>query len=82
MRSKRYIIIALVVAIAIFGVYESRMLNTAHSTFENYYKFRGCSDLIEQTETYGICMTSSGEKIKIVLIEGKWYLEGDGPGIW
>ncbi len=57
-------------------------LREVHSTFENYYAFRGCVQLLEKTDTYGICKTSSGQTIKIVNIEGKWYLDGDGPGIF
>ena len=57
-------------------------LQKAHSTFENYYAFRGCKELLEKTETYGICTTSSGQTIKIVKIDGRWFLEGDGPGVW
>ena len=75
------LLIILVIAVA-FGAYQTRLLNVAHSTFENYYKFRGCVQLIEKTDTYGTCKVASGQVIKIVEIQNKWYLEGDGPGIW
>jgi hypothetical protein len=58
------------------------LLRAAHSTFENYYAFRGCVQLIDKGADYGICKTSSGDTIKIVEIQGKWYLDGDGPGVW
>jgi hypothetical protein len=57
-------------------------LQAAHATFEAYYRFRGCTQLVEKTDTYGRCKLSDGKTIKIVLIQGKWYLEGDGPGVW
>jgi hypothetical protein len=76
------LILIILVVVAIFGIKQVRILNVAHSSFDNYYRFRGCEKLIEKTDTYGTCTTYSGERIKIVLISGKWYLEGDGPGIW
>ncbi len=69
-------------SIGAFGIYEYYHLKQVHSTFENYYAFRGCTTLVEKTDTYGTCKTSSGETIKIVFVGGKWYLEGDGPDIW
>ena len=72
-------ILGVVIALIIFGVFQVRMLNKAHSTFDNYYAFRGCTQLITKTPTYGICKTGSGQTIKIVLYHGKWYLDGDLP---
>lgn len=54
----------------------------AHTTFEKYYAFRGCTQLIDRTATYGDCTLAGGASIRIVLINGKWYLQGDGPGVW
>lgn len=71
--------IAIVISIAIFGAYQVVMLNEAHSTFENYYAFRGCTELLEKTDTYGTCKIASGETIKIVKFEDKWYLDSDLP---
>lgn len=68
------IIICLIVGFSWF-----KKLNLAHSTFENYYKFRGCIELVEKTDTYGLCKIKSGETIKIVKYENKWYLDGDLP---
>lgn len=62
-----------------FGVYQVLYLQKAHSTFENYYAFRGCMQLLEKTPEYGTCKTDSGQTIKIVKFEGKWYLDGDLP---
>ena len=58
------------------------MLDKAHSTFENYYAFRGCAQLIDKTDDYGICKTTSGAVIKIVKFQNKWYLDGDLPVCW
>jgi hypothetical protein len=69
-------------AIIIFVTIQLMILRKAHSTFENYYTFRGCVQLLEKTDTYGICKTSDGKTIKIVEIGNKWYLEGDGPSVW
>ena len=55
------------------------IVQKAHSTFENYYAFRGCTSLLERTDTYGICTTNAGQTIKIVNVGGKWYLDGDLP---
>ena len=58
-------------------------LRKAHSTFENYYVFRGCVQLLEKTDTYGTCKTNSGQVIKIVKYNnGRWYLDGDLPTCW
>ncbi len=70
--------VVLVVLIAL-GIYQVRLLQKAHSTFENYYNFRGCVQLLKKTPTYGICKTKNGQTIKIVLYHGKWYLNGDLP---
>lgn len=65
--------------VAIFGIYQVLYLRKAHSTFENYYAFRGCVQLLERTEDYGWCKTSTGQTIKIVKFQGQWYLDGDLP---
>jgi hypothetical protein len=71
--------IAIIVSIAIFGTYQVVMLEKAHNTFENYYAFRGCTELLEKTDNYGTCKIASGQIIKIVKFEKKWYLDGDLP---
>jgi hypothetical protein len=70
-------LIFLIILIAF--IYWIKVLQTAHSTFENYYKFRGCTDLINKTDDYGFCKTDSGQIIKIVKYENKWFLDGDLP---
>ncbi len=84
---KRYrilIILAAVIVIGViaFGVNQFLVLRKAHSTFEDYYAFRGCVQLVEKTNAYGICKTASGQTIKMVKMQDKWYLDGDGPGVY
>ncbi len=73
------ILIALIILFAVFSIWEVFYLQKAHSTFENYYKFRGCKELIEKNDTFGLCRLSDGSEIKIVLYNGKWFLDGDLP---
>lgn len=76
------VIVVLIVAAGAFAIDQYFVLQKAHSTFDNYYAFRGCTQLLSKTDTSGICTTSSGQTITIVEINGKWYLQGDGPGVW
>ena len=69
----------ILVILSIIFVQKWYSLRIAHSTFENYYAFRGCVSLVKKTSTYGICKLSSGEQIKIVKYNNKWYLDGDLP---
>ena len=68
-------IAALAVVILVFAVWQVMLLNKAHSTFENYYNFRGCTQLLDKTDISGTCLTKSGETIKIVKFNNKWYLD-------
>ncbi len=71
-----YIVLLMLIILA---VYQIQTLRVAHSSFENYYNFRGCVYLIEKTDTDGTCKLSSGQTIKLVKYQDKWYLEGDLP---
>ena len=71
--------IILLIIILSLGIYWIITLRTAHSTFDNYYNFRGCEQLINKTNDYGFCKTYSGQTIKIVKYNNKWYLDGDLP---
>jgi hypothetical protein len=73
------ILAVLVIICAIWCVWYMKYLNKTHSTFENYYAFRGCTELLERTDTYGICKTDSGQTIKIVKFDNRWFLDGDLP---
>ncbi len=72
-------------AIAIIGVGVGETINQfiilhqAHSSFDDYYRFRGCVELIQKTDTYGTCRTANGQILKLVKYENKWYLDGDLP---
>jgi uncharacterized membrane protein len=72
----------IVVIAAVFAIDQFFVLQKAHSTFNNYYAFRGCVQLLSRTNISGVCKIASGDTITIVLINGKWYLQGDGPGVW
>ncbi len=73
-------LILVVAVILALGISQYLTLQKAHSTFENYYTFRGCAQLLKRTADYGICKTNSGRTIKIVKFQNKWYLENDLPG--
>jgi len=72
-------VFAVISTIVVFGIYQIWFLRKAHSTFENYYAFRGCINLLEKTPDYGVCKTKSGETIKIVKFDNRWFLDGDLP---
>ena len=76
------VVAIIVLALAALAIDQFFVLQKAHSTFDNYYAFRGCAQLLSRTDTSGVCKTVSGDTITIVLIDGKWYLQGDGPGVW
>ena len=80
-KRKALVIVAviLLIILVLLAVYWIIYLRIAHSTFENYYNFRGCFELINKTDDYGFCKIQSGNTIKIVKYGGKWYLDGDLP---
>jgi hypothetical protein len=85
LRNKKITLVVIgiiVVVFVAFAIDQFFVLQKAHSTFDNYYAFRGCVQLLSRTDTSGVCKTASGDTITIVLINGKWYLQGDGPGVW
>ncbi len=65
--------------VVIFGVNQYLALQKAHSTFENYYAFRGCVQLLSKSQDYGLCKLNTGETAKIVKFQGRWYLDNDLP---
>jgi hypothetical protein len=73
------VILLVIVFLGTVAFLQVRTLQRAHSSFNNYYAFRGCTQLIKRTSTYGVCKTNSGNVITIVLYRGKWYLKGDLP---
>lgn len=85
-RHQKIALISLAVLAAIFfaalAMSQILVLKRAHSTFENYYAFRGCAELLSRTDQYGTCRLSSGQTVKIVKVNGRWYLDGDLPVCW
>lgn len=65
--------------IVVFVINQLLFLRKAHGTFENYYAFRGCVQLLKKTQDYGLCKINTGQTIKIVKFQGKWYLDNDLP---
>ena len=78
----RTILISFCIVVAAFIVYTIYQTNDAHTTFAKYYAFRGCTSLVEKTDTAGICALANGQTIKMVLYQGNWYLDGDLPTHW
>lgn len=74
------IIVLVLILIAIVVIYWFNKLYVAHSTFQDYYNFRGCTELINKTDVSGFCYTDSGQVIEMVKYNNKWYLNGDLPG--
>ena len=70
------------VVLATFAIHQAVVVDKAHQTFENYYAFRGCAQLISRTADSGLCKISSGQTIKIVKFNNRWYLDGDLPICW
>jgi hypothetical protein len=73
------LILLVFIMLAVLAIYWINALQIAHSTFDNYYKFRGCTDLINKTADHGYCEIGSGQVIKIVRYNNRWYLDGDLP---
>jgi hypothetical protein len=79
---KRTLIAAVLAAAALFVAAAAREVagvEKAHSTFENYYAFRGCEQLLTRTADAATCRLGSGNTITIVRFRGRWYLDGDLP---
>lgn len=74
-----FFIILLFALLGFFTFKQIKLLHEAHSTFNNYYAFRGCTKLLKRTDTYGICKTYQEQIIKIIKYNNKWYLDGDLP---
>lgn len=82
MKTKKKIwggVIAVLIVLIGLGTWYIFYLKKAHSTFKNYYAFRGCTTILNKSEYYGFCELKNGDTIKIVKYQGKWYLDGDLP---
>ena len=60
-----------------FSAYWFEYLRMAHISFDNYYKFRGCTELLSKTEIDATCKLKDGQVIKLVQVKNKWFLDGD-----
>lgn len=69
-------------ALLILVITQFIIVGRAHSSFENYYAFRGCQTLLTKTNDDATCRLPSGKVIKIVRYHGKWYLDDDLPVCW
>ncbi len=82
---RRYLLVALTIFVAAVisaGSAQALLTTSAHDSLAAYSKFRGCTQLLVQTETKATCRVDSGQVIVMLKEHGKWYLEGDGPGQW
>ncbi len=76
-------VIGIIGIMAVFGgLYWISYLAKVHNSFENYAAFRGCVSTAKMTATSSNCVLKSGDTLILVKINSKWYLEGDGPGVW
>jgi hypothetical protein len=81
-KTLKIIAVTLIVLFLISGTYWIRILRKAHSSFENYYSFRGCVELLNKTDNSGYCITESDKIIKLVKFNEHWYLDDDLPTCW
>lgn len=76
-------LIAGVIGMACLGIglttWQFVRVEHAHSSFANYYAFRGCVRLVSKSDATAVCALPSGKTIKLVKYKNKWYLQGDLP---
>ena len=81
--NKKLLFFSLVAVVAIFliwFIYQAITTTKAHQTFESYCKWRGL-EIENKSDSYGYCKDQkTGKEYKMVLFNGKWYLDGDLPG--
>ncbi len=73
------ILLILIIFLGAFLAYKGFPTYHAHDTFDGYCKWRGL--VVESKESdYGMCKNIiTGKKYKIVLYQGRWFLDGDLP---
>ena len=76
------IILPLVLFLTLFGcfvVYQMITIYKAHETFDGYCHWRGLVT-VSKFRDYGFCKNpKSGAQQKMVLFNGRWFLDGDLP---
>ena len=83
-KDKKRFIVFLLISILFLGFIFYQLITTynAHKTFEGYCKWRGLV-VINQSTNYGYCKNEiSGQEFKMVLVNNRWYLDGDLPNNW
>lgn len=85
---KKILIISLIFSILLFllivgfMIYQVITTYQAHATFEGYCQWRGL-EVVNQSSDFGYCNDAiSGQVYKMVLFDGRWYLNGDLPNNW
>ncbi len=73
------VLIVAIIVLGTFCLWQVLYLQKAHSTFDNYAAFRGCTQITSQTDTQGTCTTGSGQSVTIVKFNNKWFLQSDLP---
>jgi uncharacterized membrane protein YqiK len=66
----------LFVAFVIFLIYQVTTTYRAHETFEGYCKWRGL-EVVSKTSNYGYCSDNAGNVYKMVMVRGRWFINGD-----
>lgn len=82
---RRYMIVGITIFITALmsaGAAQAVLTSSAHDSLGAYSRFRGCTQLLTQSASKATCRLESGAVITMVKDQGKWYLEGDGPGQW
>jgi hypothetical protein len=76
--------ISIIFVLLIFGfvIYQAITTYQAHGTFDGYCKWRHL-EVVNQSSDFGYCKDAiSGQVFKMVLVDGRWYLDGDLPNNW
>jgi hypothetical protein len=77
-----YIVGALIILLGIFAFIQIKTIQKAHEAFDGYCKWRGL-EIVSKSDNFGYCRDAkSGKEFKMILFDGKWYLDGDLPPKW
>ena len=81
-RKNLLIILAVIIifcALGFFVIHQMTTTYNAHNTFDGYCKWRGLV-VVNKFSDYGYCQDlRTGKEFKIVLYNGRWFLDGDLP---
>ncbi|MFZ1970748.1 MAG: hypothetical protein WAU65_01030 [Candidatus Nanoarchaeia archaeon] len=73
--------ILLVLFLSIIMINQVITIYDAHATFEGYCHWRSL-EIVNESNNYGYCNNSLGQVYKMVLVNRRWYLDGDLPNNW